>query len=162
MAKDKKKIRGVESRAPIVGVIFASPWIIGFCIFTVYALIASFYYSFTRFSPVLDPQWIGFENYKKVFEDPLTWLSLKNTLIYTFSHAFVNISLALGMALLIKKDFHGKAIVRVIFFMPSVKLLCTICIMSGMMPIPDVSRSYILPSSFLNHLRISWFSFLIL
>ena len=120
MAKDKKKRRGVESRAPIVGVIFASPWIIGFCIFTVYALIASFYYSFTKFSPVLDPQWIGFENYKKVFEDPLTWLSLKNTLIYTFSHAFVNISLALGMALLIKKDFHGKAIVRVIFFMPSV------------------------------------------
>ncbi|MDR3120962.1 MAG: sugar ABC transporter permease [Clostridiales bacterium] len=116
----KKRHRGIEQRAVINGWLFASPWLIGFAIFTVYAVCASFYYSFTKFSPVLAPKWIGFENYRKVFTDPITWQALQNTLIYTFSHMAVNITFSLCLALLIKKDFRGKTAARVLFFLPSV------------------------------------------
>lgn len=107
-------------RTEVNGFLFALPWIIGFLCFSVYPLIASLYYSFTEFSPVTQPEWIGWANYLNVFSDPLVLKALKNTLFMSFISTPVNLLCALGLALICAKQFRGKGCVRTIFFLPSV------------------------------------------
>ena len=66
-----------ERRDNINGFLFALPWIIGFVCFSLIPLLTSFYYSFTSFNPVKPPEWIGLENFKYIFQDPLVFKSLK-------------------------------------------------------------------------------------
>src|SRR5437763_9842261 len=67
----------------LVGLLFISPWIIGFCWFQIYPIIASIYYSFTSYNMMLPPTPVGLSNYKNLFtHDDLFWKSLGNTAIF--------------------------------------------------------------------------------
>ena len=48
------------------GLIFITPWIIGFLIFNLYPTLASFYYSFTDKALIRPPEMVGFDNYAKL------------------------------------------------------------------------------------------------
>lgn len=104
----------------INGFLFALPWILGFLLFSVYPLISSLYYSFTEFNPVVAPQWVGLENYEAVFNDPLVYKSLGNTLFFAFIATPINLFVAIILAVLVSTKFTGSSAVRTIFFMPSV------------------------------------------
>ena len=57
-----------------LGLLFVSPWILGFVLFTIYPLIASIYYSLTRYDIVRDPVFIGAKNYTTIsLEELETW-----------------------------------------------------------------------------------------
>ena len=114
--KNKQKM----IRSYINGLLFALPWIIGFLCFSVYPLICSLYYSFTNFSPVSDPVWIGLKNFKNIFSDPLVIKSLKNTLFMSFVSTPLNLLCALCLALICARQRRAKGVVRTIFFLPSV------------------------------------------
>ncbi len=114
--KNKQKM----IRSNINGLLFALPWIIGFLCFSVYPLICSLYYSFTNFSPVSDPVWIGLKNFKNIFSDPLVIKSLKNTLFMSFVSTPLNLLCALCLALICARQRRAKGVVRTIFFLPSV------------------------------------------
>jgi multiple sugar transport system permease protein len=51
------------------GLLFLSPWLIGFFAFTLYPMVVSFYYSFTIYHSKRAPEWVGLENYAKSFTD---------------------------------------------------------------------------------------------
>ncbi|MBW8872426.1 MAG: sugar ABC transporter permease, partial [Leifsonia sp.] len=54
-------------RRSLVTLALLAPALLGLLIFFVYPLIASVYYSFTRFDLVSPPQWIGLRNYEYLF-----------------------------------------------------------------------------------------------
>ena len=87
------------------GLLFALPWIVGFLFLSVYPLIASLYYSFTEFNAVTTPRWVGLDNFKDVFSDPLVWKSLKNTLFMVFISTPVNLFVALLLATIVSRNF---------------------------------------------------------
>lgn len=118
--KKPNAIRAYTKEDTRNGFLFALPWIIGFICFSAFPLIASFYYSFTAFNPVKDPVWVGLENYRYVFSDPLVAKSLGNTLFIAFVSTPVNLFIALVLASLLNSKFRGRGIARTIFFMPSV------------------------------------------
>ena len=62
--------------------VFISPWILGFFIFTIGPMIASFYYSFTEYNIITPPDWIGLANFHRLWSDPLFWQSIRVTLYY--------------------------------------------------------------------------------
>jgi multiple sugar transport system permease protein len=63
------------------GLLFISPWIIGFLCFTAYPLLSSFYYSLTDYDIINPPVFVGLENYKTLFTgDDLFYKVLRNTL----------------------------------------------------------------------------------
>ena len=62
------------------GVLFASPWLIGFVLWTVYPIISSLYYSFTRYDLLQPPQFIGLTNYINLTTDDDFFLVIQNTL----------------------------------------------------------------------------------
>ncbi|MDO5377902.1 MAG: sugar ABC transporter permease [Clostridia bacterium] len=116
----RRRHSAIEARDNRNGFLFALPWIIGFLIFSVYPLIASFYYSFTEFNPITPAKWIGLENYRYIFQDPLVAKSLKNTLFIAFVSTPLNLFVALLLAALVSSYFRGRGLVRTIFFLPSI------------------------------------------
>jgi multiple sugar transport system permease protein len=109
-----------ETRKLLRGIAFISPWIVGFLAFTIYPLLASFYYSFTDFSLFGSPKWVAVNNYAKLFADPKFYKSLGNTIIFSIFVVPASIVLAMGLAVLLNNKLRGNSFYRTLIFMPSV------------------------------------------
>jgi multiple sugar transport system permease protein len=120
--------RAVQRRHTRVGLLFVSPWVIGFLAFFVYPFFATLYYSFTNFNGVQSAKVIGFTNYVDLFHDPLFKTSLFNTFYYTACELPLSTIVALGLALLLNMDVKGRAIYRTIFYIPSIVPLVASCL----------------------------------
>jgi multiple sugar transport system permease protein len=115
------KLTRAERRGLRTGLLFISPWLVGFLAFTLYPALASLYYSFTNFKILQDPKWIGLANYTALINDPLFWKSLGNTLYLTVIGVPLAVIVALGIALLLnRKGIRGIGIFRTIFYLPVV------------------------------------------
>ena len=106
-------------REALAGYVFASPWLIGFCVFLAYPLLASVYFSFCDYSVLKTPVWVGFDNYRQLFKDELFWTSLKNTFYYAAVALPAGLVTALILAMLLNAKAKGMVVYRTIFFIPS-------------------------------------------
>ena len=102
-----------------IGVLFAAPWILGFGVLLVYPLVASFLYSFTNFSVLRPPQWIGMSNYRELAGDAVFLTSLKNTAIYVLGAVPLGTVVAIGLAMLLNTKVRGMPVYRTLFFLPT-------------------------------------------
>ncbi len=59
----------------MIGLAFASPFIVGFLFLFAYPIAASAYYSFTDFNLFQAPEWVGLDNYTQMFADGVFWKS---------------------------------------------------------------------------------------
>jgi len=117
----KPRQRTIEQRQRLWGWIFLSPWIIGFFAFTFFPLVASLIFSFTDFKIGQDIHWIGLANWQKLFNDPVTFQSLRVTVIFALYMLPISIIFPLGLAALLNsKWLVGKPVLRVLFYMPYV------------------------------------------
>lgn len=103
-----------------LGMLFISPWLIGFLIFKVYPIICAVYYSFTDYSIFNSPVWCGLKNYKTLFSDKLIWKSLGNTAYVTLLGLPLGLIASLGLALLLHQKVKGLPIFRTLFYLPTV------------------------------------------
>ena len=122
----------------IWGMIFLSPWVIGFLAFTVFPVAASLFLSFTDYNlnEANDINWIGFENYHRLlFVDPLVGTSLGVTFKYALIALPLSIILPVALAALLNsKQLIGKRIFRTLFYMPYiVPLISGVYIWQGML-----------------------------
>ncbi|HMQ34339.1 MAG TPA: sugar ABC transporter permease [Chloroflexaceae bacterium] len=107
-------------REAITGWLFASPWIIGFLVFTAAPMLFSLYTSFTRYNITTDPVWIGLDNYQRLLIDPFFFKSLSNTFWMVLVKTPLVIVVSLAMALLLAMDVPGGGFFRTIFYLPNV------------------------------------------
>lgn len=105
-----------EKRA---GILFASPWFIGFCVFLAYPLCASIYYSFCDYSVLKPPVLIGLANYRDLVQDEVFRQALANTFVYAVMALPMGMITALVLAMLLNAKVPGQTIYRTIFFLPS-------------------------------------------
>jgi multiple sugar transport system permease protein len=100
--------------------LFMLPWIIGFLVFILYPMLASLYYSFTRYDLLSDPEIVGLENYRFMFtKDPNFWQAMRNTLWIIAVGIPLQIIAALGTAMLLTRPRRGLKIYRTLFFLPT-------------------------------------------
>ncbi len=112
------------------GYLYISPWLIGFVFLTAGPILISLYMSFTRWSLLSPPQWIGFDNYKQVFtDDPLVYKSLWNTAYYVLFSVPTGVLLSLVLALMLNQKLKGISIFRTVYFLPSVTNLVAVSIL---------------------------------
>lgn len=115
-----KRWTGIHAEI-VWGYIFISPWLIGFLIFTLGPVIASFLLSFTDYELVTPPRWIGLKNYITLLKDDrLFWVSLYNSAYYTFFSVPLGIIVAFALAMLLNLKLPGITIYRTIFYLPVV------------------------------------------
>jgi multiple sugar transport system permease protein len=100
---------------------FILPWIVAFLVFWLYPLSYSFYLSFTDYS-LINPdatRWTGFANYNHLFQDPLFWIALKNTLFFSVGTIPITVVLAIAVANTIHHTRRLQFLFRSAVFIPS-------------------------------------------
>ncbi len=109
-----------ERREELQFYLFILPWVIGFILFGGGPIIASGVISFTNWSLLASPQWIGFQNYIQLFQDPLFYLTLKNTLYFGIGSVLLSVVVSFALALLLNQKVKGITFFRTVFYLPSV------------------------------------------
>lgn len=106
-----------------LGLLFVSPWIIGFALFKFLPILASLVISFTNFY-ALDPdatRFIGLENYGHILQDFGVGVTLSSTLGLALYVLPIQMIVALGFAsLLNSKRLARRGLLRALFFIPSI------------------------------------------
>ncbi|HMO57260.1 MAG TPA: sugar ABC transporter permease [Roseiflexaceae bacterium] len=110
-----------DRRNLALGLIFVSPWIIGFLAFTVYPLIYSFYISLTRYDLIREPVFIGAANYSELlFQDPQFWTVVYNTVFYVIFSVPFSLGFAFLVANLLNTNIVGRSFFRAIMYIPAI------------------------------------------
>jgi multiple sugar transport system permease protein len=112
----KRKYRREDVRS---GYLFLSPWILGFVGLTAFPMLASLYLAFTDYDLFTAPQWIGFENFVDLFNDPRFLQSAQVTAVYVFLGTPIKLAAALAVAMLLNMKQRGQGAYRSIFYAPS-------------------------------------------
>jgi len=109
----------LEKRNLKLGLLFCTPWLIGIGTFLLYPIVSAVIYSLCDYSVLLPPVYIGTENYRELFTDPLVYKSLWNTVVYATGSVFLSSLVSLTLALLLNTKVRGLGFYRTVFFLPS-------------------------------------------
>lgn len=120
--KKRRKYVGLQRRKAKAGYLFIMPFIIGFLVFMVKPLFQSLYMSFCTVelgAANFNPIWEGLTNYKDAFlVDPEFNRLLVEEITRMMVYSLAIIVFSFFMALILNQEFHGRALVRAIFFLP--------------------------------------------
>lgn len=111
----QRKFRHRDTRAALL---FISPWIIGFLIFTAWPMFYSGYLALTDYDVINDPSFVGWANFERLLEDEKVSLALKNTFIFTVIQVPLYVVVSLALALLLNKAGRASGFFRTAFFLP--------------------------------------------
>lgn len=100
--------------------LWISPWMIGFVMLTLLPLLGSLYISFTEWKIISDPIWVGLDNYKDLFSDPIFLKSLKVTFTYCAFTIPISMILSFSLAMLLNSDLPYASLLRTIYYLPCV------------------------------------------
>lgn len=113
------KPRATTPHPTLLGLLWVSPWIIGFLAFMALPIGMSLYYSLTDFPLLEPPLYVGAANYRALLHDPIFATALKNTLIYAAFSIPLGTLLALVIAGLLNQKVKGVRISRAAVFVPT-------------------------------------------
>lgn len=102
------------------GWLFASPWILGFILFTVGPMLVSLVLAFTDWDLLSPPTWVGLRNIQELMRDDLLIQALKVTTIYAITSVPLQIVVGLGLAMLLNTEIRGLRLYRTAIYLPSV------------------------------------------
>lgn len=115
--RSKPALERVENRAAYF---FLTPWIIGIVAITTIPMLASLYLSFTNYSILGFPQWVGFDNYVRLFTGDRRFIaSIWVTLTYVAWSVPLILIFSLMVAVALNRGLAGLAIYRSLFYIPS-------------------------------------------
>jgi multiple sugar transport system permease protein len=101
------------------GILLAMPAILGFLLFTIGPMIASFFIGMTDWTIGGSPSFVGLSNYREMFtNDPLFYKSLSVTLYYTFGSVPLLLIIAFCVAMLLNQQVKGLAFFRTVYYLP--------------------------------------------
>ncbi|WP_241562031.1 carbohydrate ABC transporter permease [Streptomyces hoynatensis] len=99
---------------------FLTPWLAGVLVFTIGPMLFSLYLAFTRYDLVSAPHWIGFDNFRHMFEtDPRYLKSVRVTLTYVVVSVPLLLAFSLGLAMVLNRGLRFLTGYRALFYLPS-------------------------------------------
>ncbi|GAB2605614.1 sugar ABC transporter permease [Pseudactinotalea suaedae] len=99
--------------------LFAMPAILGFLIFTIGPMIASFFLSLTDWTVGGTPGFIGVDNYVALTQDKLFWKSLGVTTYYTLAAVPLALLVGFVVALLVNAGWRLQSLWRTVYYLPT-------------------------------------------
>ena len=117
----RRRWSGVTQSESLTGLLFVSPFIVGFVLFSAIPMVASFVLSLTDFDP-REPdeiRFIGLANYARLVADPAVGASLGVTVRFALLVVPLTLGAALGVAMLVNsKLLAGRNVFRTLFYLP--------------------------------------------
>ncbi len=103
------------------GYLMISPWLISFFAFTLIPIIISFYLAFTDYDILSPPNWVGTENFVRMFTSDARYIrSVKATFRYVFLAVPLRLMFALFVAMLLNTKRRGVSGYRAAYYAPSI------------------------------------------
>jgi multiple sugar transport system permease protein len=106
----------------ITGWLFSAPALFFIACFIILPFLLAFYFSFTNerllAPPGRETEWIGLDNYARVFNNPRFWTALTNNVVFAIVVVPLQTFFALFLAILVNQRLQGVVVFRTIFFMP--------------------------------------------
>lgn len=135
--KEPKGRTGLRRRETRWGLVFLSPWIIGFFIFTLLPTVASLIFSVTNYNPIQpeNTQFVGLSNWEQLFHDPFMRQAWSVTVRFVMISVPLSIIFPLGLAVLVNSEhLFGKNVFRTLFYMPCmIPVVVNVIIWGGIM-----------------------------
>ncbi|MDI6943473.1 MULTISPECIES: carbohydrate ABC transporter permease [Microbacterium] len=100
-----------------IALLFIAPALVGLIAFYLVPTVRGLFLSFTQYSVLDEPRWVGVENYARIAQDPLFWNALGVTVQYVLINIVLQTAIALGLALLMHRVAKS-TLVRGLLLMP--------------------------------------------
>lgn len=129
-----------------------------FGFFYIVPVVASFVMSMTdwNINRFYQPEWIAFENFRYIFQDPKFLLSAKNTLIFAVASSVLKTLLGLILALALNRKLKTKNLMRTVYYLPAVLSMVIVGIMMNSIFSVDGVFNQLLGSLGLEFLQKDW------
>lgn len=127
----------LKRRNTLVGWSFILPNFIGFAVLTLVPVVALFYLAFTSWNVFGAADWLGFDNFTRMFHDASFWTALKNTVYYTVFHIPLTLGVSLALALLLNRKMRGVSFFRTAAFFPYITSIVAIAVVWNMLFSPQ-------------------------
>lgn len=108
--------------------LFLFPNFVGFIVFTLIPVIIALVYSFTNYDGNKRMDFVGLQNFIKLFSDTSFQISLKNTLIYTIGTVPLIILLSLLVSVLMNNGVKGAPVYRAIMLFPHIASIVAVTV----------------------------------
>src|ERR1044072_8773343 len=102
----------------LVAYAFMAGGIACFALFSWYPLVRGVVLSFQQVNFVTDPEWVGLDNFRTLFDDPLFWTAWRNTLVFTGLALIIGYARPLLIAILLTELRHWAGFFRVAVYLP--------------------------------------------
>ncbi len=116
--KTRKMLRGLKNEA--VGIAFVIPALIPLLVFTIYPIIRSFVLGFYSYNMVSAMKFVGWRNYRRLFESPEIWKTIGVTLGYVIVILPVVLLGGFLVSILLSTKTKSSVVFRTIYFAPHV------------------------------------------
>lgn len=133
MAHSSTKHNKIQRRKNFWGYLFIAPNFIGFVVFMLLPILMSLYYSFTDYDVITEANFVGFENYIKLFQDDQFITALLNTLWYCVLTVPAGVILALLLAVLFNRQIPGIGAFRTLTFIPVITSMVAVSLIWSML-----------------------------
>jgi multiple sugar transport system permease protein len=109
-----------DFRSLLLGLLFISPWLVGFLLFLIYPVLSNFHLGMTEYSGFGEPKWIGWGNYAELLHDGLFWKSIYNTFYYVVLAVPLGVAVAIALALAMNQRLREVNLYRALLYIPSI------------------------------------------
>jgi multiple sugar transport system permease protein len=111
----------LERKRAAAGRMFVAPNLIAVMVFLLFPLGFSLYLSFQRWDLFSPPRFVGLDNFRTLFAaDPLFWVALRNTAVFTAGTVLPSIVISLAVAAALNRKLRGIGVFRTVMFLPLV------------------------------------------
>ncbi len=135
----------MRRKSSLIPYLFLTPALIVIAVFVLYPIVAVVYYSFTDYSIVTPPVWVGLKNFQRLFQDPIFWQALSHSFIYLLVTPIL-IFLCIVLAVVVNRKLPGINLFRALYYIP---------VISGSIAVGIAWRLMLDTNGLLNSLLIS-------
>ncbi len=101
-------------------------------------MVAALFLSFMRWDSYGSPEWVGLDNFRRMWDDGSFWAALRNTTYYAVGHIPLTLIASLGLAVMLNRRLRGVRFFRTALFFPYVTSLVAVAVVWNMLFSPDV------------------------
>jgi putative chitobiose transport system permease protein len=112
--------------------LFLAPALLLLGLFTFWPVLWGSYLAFTEYNFLTPPKWVGLANFEDLLDDPVFFISLKNSLLYLLIVPAIQLG-AIVLAVLVNNSLPGIKAFRAAFYIPVVTSVSVVGIMWGWM-----------------------------
>ena len=115
----KNKQTKLERQYATLGMMLIAPTVLVFCAVIVYPLVSAIYLSlFDIYTPTLQGEWVGLDNYRELLGKGEFWSSLRTNIIWTVGTLTLQILFGIGMALVLHQNIWFRSLARSLILFP--------------------------------------------